>query len=82
MSNDKNQSNLHIDWLERSITDEHIKCYEYSEFEDMKKIGNGAFGSVYRATLKNHFFALKSLNDNTQSFEEVVKEVQIFLLML
>ena len=82
MSNVNNQSNNYIDWLERSVADEHIICYEYLDFKNIQKIGNGAFGSVYRATWKNHFFALKSLNDNTQSFEEVVKEVQIFLLML
>ena len=71
-----NQTNIYIDWLERSIVDGHLKYYEYSEFENIQKIGFGAFGSVFRAMWKNRFFALKSFNDDTQSHKEVVKEVK------
>jgi hypothetical protein len=42
-NNTKNQTeDSNIDWLEKSITEEHIKSYEYSDFKDVKQIGRGA----------------------------------------
>ena len=73
-------SNLnYIDWLEESIKNEHIRFYEYSNFKNPKRIGQGAFGSVHRANWKSNtdrFFALKSFNNDKQTLIEVIKEVQ------
>jgi len=72
--------NYHINWLEESIDSEHIKHYKYSDFNQLQLIGGGSFGSVYRATWKNRVFALKSFNnDNQQTLEKVIKEVQCLL---
>ena len=70
--------NYYIDWLERSIIDEHINYYDYSEFKYVQHIGTGAYGSVELVSWKNagHFFALKSFNNDKQTLKEVVKEVQ------
>src|SRR3954451_23434679 len=46
MSNVKD-SNYYIDWLENSIFNEHIKYYEYSDFNNLQRIGDGSFGSVF-----------------------------------
>ena len=69
-------SNEHIDWLERSISDEHINYYEYSDFKNIIPVGHGAFGSVVRASWKdtNCIFALKFFNKRT-NLKEVVNEV-------
>ncbi|PKY57744.1 kinase-like protein [Rhizophagus irregularis] len=69
-------SNHYIDWLERSIADEHIKYYEYSDFKNIRPIGNGSYGKVNSANWKNtdHFFALKSFNSDKQTLEEIIKE--------
>ena len=78
MSNSESQEkDLNIDWLENSIKEEHIRYYEYSNFKDIRQIGRGSFGSVFRATWKiaNRLFALKSFNNDKQTLEQVVKEV-------
>ncbi|GES91947.1 kinase-like domain-containing protein [Rhizophagus clarus] len=60
-------------------TVEHIKYYEYSEFENIQRIGKGSFGEVYRINWKNSdrfFFALKFFNNDVLTLKEVVKELQ------
>ena len=66
-----------LDWLEKSVTEGHIKYYEYSDFKDIKSIGKGSFGNVDRVTwnITNRFFALKSFNNDKEILENVVKEV-------
>jgi hypothetical protein len=59
--------------IHRPIPDGHIKYYDYSYFKDVKQISN----NVYRATWKiaNRSFALKSLNNDKKTFEQVIREV-------
>ncbi|CAG8444410.1 8376_t:CDS:2 [Funneliformis caledonium] len=60
----------YIGWLEKEIANEHIKLYNYSDFQIKKQIGKGAYGKVYRVVWKNkRIFALKSFNS-----QEVIKE--------
>ncbi|GBC08662.1 hypothetical protein RclHR1_00830013 [Rhizophagus clarus] len=72
-------SNHYIEWLERSIIDEHINYYEYSNFKNIRPIGSGSYGNVNRANWKNadHFFALKSFNNDKQTLEEIIKELKL-----
>ena len=81
MSNkiDIKESDFYINWLEKSITDEYISHYEYSDFKNLQSIGSGSFGNVIRANWKNtnHFFALKSFNNDKITLKEVVNEVKI-----
>ena len=78
MSKNKNTKikdlNYYINWLNNSITEEHIRYYEYSDFQ---QIGKGAFGNVDCANWKNsdRFFALKSFNNDKVTLKEVVNEV-------
>ena len=78
----KKDSNYYVDWLEKSISEGRIKCYEYLDFKNKQTIGSGSFGSVVRATWKDtgHFFALKSFfNPDKITFKEVIHEVlQLF----
>src|SRR3954469_604034 len=80
MSNDTEvkESNYYVDWLEKSISEGHIKCYEYSDFKNIQPIGSGSFGSVVRATWKNtdSYFALKTFfNPDKVTLKEVINEV-------
>ena len=72
--------NLYTDtnWLENFITKERITCYEYSDFKNIQQIGNGSFGSVVRVNWKtiDHFFALKSFNNDDMTLKEVANEVR------
>ncbi|CAB4417862.1 unnamed protein product [Rhizophagus irregularis] len=72
-------SNHYIEWLEKSIIDEHINFYDYSDFKNIQPIGSGSYGNVNRANWKNtdHFFALKSFSNDKQTLEEIVKELKI-----
>src|SRR5688572_16002348 len=68
--------------LEKSIAD-NIEYYEYSDFNNIQEIGNGAFGRVFRANWKtsDSIFALKSFNNvnNVEmSIKGVEKEVRFF----
>ena len=79
MANDINikESNIYIDWLEKSIKEEHIVYYEYSDFKNLKSIGSGSYGNVIRANWKNNqLYALKSFNDDKFTLKEVINEVQ------
>jgi serine/threonine protein kinase len=69
--------------LDKLISEERIKYYEYSNFKDIQEIGKGSFGNVFRATWRNatHYFALKSFNNDKQTLKEIVKEVQYLLLI-
>ncbi|GES99200.1 kinase-like domain-containing protein [Rhizophagus clarus] len=71
-------TNHYTKWLEKSIIDEHINYYEYSDFKNIRPIGRGSYGIVYRANWKNeHFFALKSFNNDNQTLEEIIKELKL-----
>jgi hypothetical protein len=73
---DLKESNIYINWLERSIVDEYLNYYNYSEFKNLKPLGNGAHGSVSRANWRNTygFFALKSFDNDKITLKEVVNE--------
>ena len=79
MSNDTKieDTNYYIDWIEKSISEEHIKYYEYSDFINIQPIGKGSFGNVVRANWKNtgRIFALKSFNDDKITLKEIINEV-------
>ncbi|RGB23190.1 kinase-like domain-containing protein [Rhizophagus diaphanus] len=71
--------NYFINWLERSIADENIKLYEYSDFKNIQPIGNGSYGNVSRVNWKNsnRYFALKSFVNDKQTLKEVLKELKL-----
>jgi hypothetical protein len=73
----KNQ-NEWTSWIEEAVSKKHIKYYDYKHFCNFQKIGNGAFGEIYRANWKDleDYFALKSLfNPDDAVIKEIVHEV-------
>ncbi|CAG8657313.1 6014_t:CDS:2, partial [Dentiscutata heterogama] len=66
------------DLIKNSFNEEHIEFYEYSCFKDVKLIGEGGYGKVYSATLKNNDItvAIKSFKNNV-AIREVVKELKL-----
>ena len=71
-------SNVWINWIEDAISKKHIKCYNYEHFSNIKEVGSGNFGKVYRGNQKNshQLFALKSFFDfNDSTVKEIVREV-------
>jgi serine/threonine protein kinase len=67
-------------WLEEAINKEHIRYYEYENFNKIKLIGSGAFSDVYRAKWKHteKVFALKAFKNKAYkniAFKEIINEV-------
>ncbi|GBC05825.1 hypothetical protein RclHR1_06450003 [Rhizophagus clarus] len=73
------EKNCYTDWLEKSIAEEFITYYEYSEFKKPQKIGRGSFGSVTRANWKNtnKFFALKRFSNDKTTLKEIINEIKL-----
>ncbi|CAG8761933.1 7235_t:CDS:1, partial [Rhizophagus irregularis] len=40
---DPKESNIYIVWLEKSVADEHINYYNYSEFKNLEPLGSGSY---------------------------------------
>ncbi|CAI2178004.1 1909_t:CDS:2, partial [Funneliformis geosporum] len=74
-----NNPDIYIDWLEKSISDEYLTHYKYSDFNNLTEIGNGSFGSVIRASWKipDRYFVLKPFNNDTITLKEVVNEIKL-----
>jgi serine/threonine protein kinase len=66
-----------IQWIEDGISKCYLNYYEYNEFQNIKRIGSGAFGNVYRANWEssNTVVALKSFR-NDSCIIEIVNEVK------
>lgn len=62
-----------IIWIEKAISENDIKYYEYEHFHNIKKIGK----NVCRANWKNSekCFVLKSFNVNSTNVKEIIHEV-------
>ncbi|EXX65642.1 uncharacterized protein OCT59_024043 [Rhizophagus irregularis] len=74
------QANNSINWIEESISKNHIKYYEYKYFNNIQEIGTGCFGKVYRANWKNseQYLALKSFfNLDNITIKELIHELEL-----
>ena len=74
-------TNEWINWIEEAIAKEYLKHYEFKNFSNIKEIGSGGFGKVYRANWKNfrNYLVLKSFfNFNNITIKEIVSEVLIY----
>ena len=76
-SSEWNETKNHSEWNEIKMRSKY-KYYEYKDFHNIQKIGNGSFGKVYRTNWKDleEYFALKSLlNLENDAVKEIVHEV-------
>src|SRR3954447_12894666 len=73
-----------ISWIEDAIDKEYFKYYEYKNFSNVREIGTGGFGKVFRANWKNNleqYLVLKSfLNLNKITVKEIVHEVTMNIM--
>ncbi|CAG8586899.1 21914_t:CDS:2, partial [Cetraspora pellucida] len=67
------------DDIQKLLDEERIKFYNYSNFKDVKLVGCGGFGNVYRAVLENNelIVALKSFKSNNMTIKEIVNELKL-----
>ncbi|CAG8715958.1 17681_t:CDS:2, partial [Cetraspora pellucida] len=50
--------------LEEYLKSKSIKSFDYSQFKDVKRIGEGGYAVVFSATFNEQIYALKSFNKN------------------
>ena len=67
-----------IQWLKESISKNHIKYYEYSDFKELQPIKSGSYGNVFGAIWKNNQFHVLKFNKDKINLN-VVKEVVTFV---
>src|SRR5947208_9559690 len=77
MTTDKD-SNDYVDWVEKAVTENYIKYYEYSEFTNMKEINNGSVGSIFRAKWKGTDTLIVIKSSYKLTVKEIVNEVFIY----
>ncbi|CAG8742481.1 12656_t:CDS:2, partial [Cetraspora pellucida] len=53
-----------------------IESFDYSQFQNIKTIGKGAYATVYSATFKEKVYALKSLDNNLGLDEREFNQLQ------
>ncbi|CAG8626464.1 15109_t:CDS:2 [Cetraspora pellucida] len=65
-------------WFDAAISGHHIRVFKYDEFNNLEKIDEGGYGTVFKADWKNHELpvVLKSLKANNIP---IVKELQLLL---
>ena len=68
-----------VQWIKDGVDKEYINYHNYDEFKNVKSIGAGGFGKVYRANWKNdleqHFVLKSFLSLNNATVKEIVSEV-------
>ncbi|POG70972.1 kinase-like domain-containing protein [Rhizophagus irregularis DAOM 181602=DAOM 197198] len=67
-----------INWLDEAIKKEYIKLFKFDQFENIKIIGYGGFGKVFRAKWKNtgDVFALKEFKYD-MAVKEIINEIYL-----
>ncbi|CAB4388264.1 unnamed protein product [Rhizophagus irregularis] len=80
-TNNKNDDteNEWIQWIKDGIAKEFINYHDFSEFQNIKQIGSGGFGNVYRAnwSSSNTVVALKSLTNGIDIMKNIVNEIKL-----
>src|SRR5436189_4703188 len=70
-----------VDWIEKAVTENYIKYYNYSEFTNMKEINNGSVGNIYRASWKGTDTLLVIKSSYKLTVKEIVNGVNLLNLL-
>ncbi|CAB4445517.1 unnamed protein product [Rhizophagus irregularis] len=75
-SDNKINDNKWNRWIEDGIASDYINYHDFDEFQNIKSIGTGGFGEVYRANWEssNTVVALKSLKNDDCCMKEIANE--------
>ena len=71
-------SNAYFDWLEKAISENYIKYYDYTKFTNGKEISSGSFGNVYRANWKDSDTVMVLKDSYSLTIKEIVNEVNYY----
>jgi serine/threonine protein kinase len=68
-----------LDWLKTQVEANSIKSFDYAEFSEIKQVGEGGFGKVYKAYLKNRRMIVAFKTLKIDSIREFVREVNLII---
>src|SRR5947207_15984996 len=68
-----------VDWVEKAVTENYIKYYNYTEFTNMKEINNGSVGNIFQASWKGTDTLLVVKSSYKLTVKEIVNEVFIII---
>ena len=68
-------SNNYVNWIEKAITENYIKYYNYAEFTNMKEINHGSVGNIFQASWKGTDTLLVVKSSYKLSVKEIINEV-------
>ncbi len=71
-------SNAYFDWLEKAISENYIKYYDYVKFTNGKEISNGSFGNVSLANWKDSDAVMVLKDSYSLTIKEIVNEVNYY----
>ncbi|CAB5386230.1 unnamed protein product [Rhizophagus irregularis] len=66
------------DALEQCVKKYHLKYYKYNEFNQIKEIGGGLVGKVYKANWKQNGKCLVLKSFNLDNVEEIISEIKLY----
>jgi serine/threonine protein kinase len=76
-------------WLDRITEEGAIKCYSENELVNRTFVGSGAFGAVFRATLKHSgitvaikMMSIETYEDEQELYRKFIREVRIIVMLL
>ncbi|GET04646.1 kinase-like domain-containing protein [Rhizophagus clarus] len=72
-------TNEWINWFEEAIIKEHLKLYDYKQFNNFQQIGVGSVGKVYRVSwenLENHLAIKSFFSLNNITVKEILHELK------
>ncbi len=72
-----NDFNADFGWLEKAISENYIKYYEYAEFTNKKEISSCSNGNVSRANWKDSDVIMILKHSFNLNIKEIVNEVNL-----
>ena len=79
----KNDSDsVYLDWLEKAISENYIKHYDYAEFANRQEISSGSYGYVSRANWRDSDTVMALKYSYNLTIKEIVNEVNFINLLL
>ncbi len=76
--NQINDSTADFDWLEKAISENYIKYYDYDKFNNKEEISSGSFGNISRANWKDSDTVMVLKNPYNLTIKEIVNEVNYY----
>jgi len=73
-----NDSTTYLDWLEKAISENYIKYYDYDKFNNKEEISSGSFGNISRANWKDSDTVMVLKNPYNLTIKEIVNEVNYY----